>query len=91
MNIGKTIRLYRIQRGLSQSELANRALISVSYLSLLERNKRDPVLSTLEHICRALDIPFVLLVLAASDTTGFSKEAQEKIAYEILQSFGAQS
>ena len=41
MNIGQAIQLARSKRKLSQAELAKRAGISVSYLSLLERGRRD--------------------------------------------------
>ncbi|MFG9941109.1 helix-turn-helix domain-containing protein [Pseudomonas aeruginosa] len=42
MNVGQAIRLCRTQRGVSQSTIANRANCSVSYLSMLENNKREP-------------------------------------------------
>lgn len=88
MNIGKAIRLHRIQRGLSLKELAVLTELSFSYLSLLERNKRDPVLSTLEQIAYALDVPLVLLILAASDEAElapFDQETREKIAAGVMQ------
>lgn len=56
----------RTQRGASQTEVANRANCSVSYLSMLENNKRDPKLSTITRIAQALHVPVgVLLFLAA--------------------------
>ncbi|MBN0726767.1 helix-turn-helix transcriptional regulator, partial [Pseudomonas aeruginosa] len=53
MNVGQAIRLCRTQRGVSQSTIANRANCSVSYLSMLENNKRDPTLSTVTRIAEA--------------------------------------
>jgi transcriptional regulator with XRE-family HTH domain len=88
MNVGKAIKLCRTQRGLSQSELANIAGISVSYLSLLERGKRDPTFSTVEGIANALGIPVSILVfLAANDEemSGLSSELREKLSYTALQ------
>ena len=40
MDIGNAIQLARKKRKLSQAELAERAGISASYLSMLERNRR---------------------------------------------------
>jgi transcriptional regulator with XRE-family HTH domain len=88
MNLGKAIRLCRIQRGLNQSKLANIAGISVSYLSLLERGKRDPTFSTIEEIASALDVPVSILVfLAANDEemSGLGSELREKLSYTALR------
>lgn len=66
MNVGQAIRLCRTQRGVSQTDVAHKASCSVSYLSMLENNKRDPTLSTLTRIAQALHVPIgVLFVLAA--------------------------
>jgi len=67
MNVGQAIRLCRTQRGASQSEVAHRANCSVSYLSLLENNKRDPTLSTIIRIAQALRVPVGVLFVLASD------------------------
>ena len=56
MNLGKAIKLCRIQRGLTQAKLAEASEISVSYLSLLERDLRDPALSTMVAIADALNV-----------------------------------
>lgn len=68
MNIGQAIQLARSKRKLSQTALARRAGISVSYLSLLERGRRDPPLSTLKKIAAALVMPLeILFFLGAED------------------------
>lgn len=88
MNIGRAIRLCRIQKGISQSELAERANISVSYLSLLERGKRDPNFSTVESISSALNIPLSILVFLSSDEdelTGLTSELKQKLSYTALR------
>jgi transcriptional regulator with XRE-family HTH domain len=67
MNIGQAIELARARRKLSQDELAIRAGISVSYVSFLERSKRDPALSVVENIAKALNIPIVLLFFLGAE------------------------
>lgn len=57
----------RNQLGLNQTKLAERAKVSVSYLSLLERNKRDASIVTVEKISHALRIPTSLLLFLAAD------------------------
>jgi len=88
MNLGKAIKLCRTQKNLKQSELAERAKISVSYLSLLERGKRDPNFSTVEKIATALDVPVSILVFLAADEeelSGMSPELKEKLSYTALR------
>lgn len=67
MNLGNAIKLCRTQRGFSLVELAQRADLSVSYLSLLERGKRDPSFSTIESIATALEVPVSILTFLAMD------------------------
>lgn len=66
MNLGNTIKSVRKKRGYKQSELSNRANISVSHLCLIEKNKRDPSLSTIEAISTALNVPVSVLVFLAT-------------------------
>ena len=67
MNIGQAIQLARSKRKLSQAALAKRAGISVSYLSLLERGRRDPPLSTLQRIAAALGMPVEILFFLGAE------------------------
>jgi len=46
----------RKKAGLSQEELAERAGIHRTYVSLLERNRKSPTLDVLFRVCRALRV-----------------------------------
>ncbi len=88
MNLGKAIRLCREQRSLSLVTLSDRAGISPSYLSLLERGKRDPNFSTVEKIASAIGIPMSVLLFVASDKRefeSFSPELAEKLSLVALR------
>ena len=86
INLGKAIRLCRVQKDMSLEKLASKADISTSYLSLLERGKRDPNFSTLQSIAIGLDIPVSILVfLAARDElTEISPELADKLSHLTL-------
>lgn len=88
MNLGKAISLCRKQRGLTQAETAARAGLSVSYLSLLEQNKRrDPTLSTIQKLAEALRIPTGILFFLAADKaelSGLAPDLSEKLAHAAL-------
>ena len=78
-------------------QLAKRIGLSKSYLSLLERNERDPPLSTLKRIAQALGLPFSVLILLGTppeELEGISPVGAEKLAaamMKILQAAGAGS
>ena len=67
MDVGSAIRLCRKRRGVSQTDVATRAECSVSYLSMLENNKRDPTLSMVTKIAEALHVPVGVFFVMASE------------------------
>ena len=54
MEIGNKIRRIRLQRGLTQEELADRCELSKGFISLLERDLTSPSLDTLADILESL-------------------------------------
>ena len=54
--IGTELRKARTNAGLSQEQLADRAGVHRTYVSLLERNKKSPTLDVFFRLCRALGI-----------------------------------
>jgi transcriptional regulator with XRE-family HTH domain len=88
MNLGQAIKLCRTRRGVCQADLARQAECSVSYLSMLENNKRDPTLSTMTRIAHALRIPVgIIFFLGAegSDLNGIDKSLQGDLARTALE------
>ena len=53
---GAHIRSLRLERGLSQEEVAHSAGIHVTYLSGIERGKRNPSLKNLRKLAGALGV-----------------------------------
>jgi transcriptional regulator with XRE-family HTH domain len=56
MNIGTTIREYRLQKGMSQGDIEKRTGLLRCYLSRVENGHTVPSLDTLQKIARALDL-----------------------------------
>jgi transcriptional regulator with XRE-family HTH domain len=67
MNYGKALKLARALANLSQKDLAARAGLDPSYVSLIEKGSRLPSLTALEKLGEALGIPNDLLVLMAAE------------------------
>ena len=58
----RVLRRRRKARGLSQEELAFRAELSTSFISLLETRNRQPTLSAMAALARELDVSLTELV-----------------------------
>ena len=71
MKIGNKIRRLRLQRGLTQEELANRGELSKSFISLLERDLPSPSLDPLPDLLETL----------GSDLPTFFREQDEKLVF----------
>jgi transcriptional regulator with XRE-family HTH domain len=56
MNIGTTIRGYRLQKGMSQGDIEKRTGLLRCYLSRVENGHTVPSLETLQKIAKALDL-----------------------------------
>ena len=54
--IGARIRRRRVEMGLTQEQLAERAAISTSFIGHLERAEKVPSLETVARLCDALDV-----------------------------------
>ena len=57
INIGTTIRDFRLQRGMSQGDIEKRTGLLRCYLSRVENGHTVPSLETLQKIASALDLP----------------------------------
>ncbi|MDP4178391.1 MAG: XRE family transcriptional regulator [Bacillota bacterium] len=72
MEIGDKIKRLRIEKQLTQEELANRCELSKGFISQVERDLTSPSISTLTYI---------LDVLGTNLTEFFSEDCQEKVVF----------
>lgn len=71
--LGKNVRRFRLEAGLSQEQLAFEADMKRSYVSDLERGVRNPTVQALGRLAAALKVePYRLLVV--SDEVGRGSE-----------------
>lgn len=70
------IKKYRVQRKMTQEELAEKAGLSVSYISQVETGRKRLGRVGLEKVAEALNVPVSLLVQADINTYGNSKQSQ---------------
>lgn len=77
MKIGKSIRYFRSQKGVSQQWLADAIGISKMSISYFESDKRRPDIATVKRICSALDVSLGKF-MAFSDGVTLSDGSFEK-------------
>ena len=56
VRIGKNVRRLREAKGWSQEEYADRADIHRTYVSDIERGRRNPTISVVEKLAKPLDV-----------------------------------
>lgn len=66
--LGQAIKAQREQLRLSQEQLAERCGFDRTYISLLERGKRNPSFLNLLRLSKGLEIPLSKLIEAYNDT-----------------------
>jgi transcriptional regulator with XRE-family HTH domain len=55
--LGKNLRRAREEAGLTQEEVAERSGVHATEVSRIERDKRDPQVSTVERLAKAVRVP----------------------------------
>lgn len=82
MKVGKTIRVLRVTRDLSQGKLARALKVSPGYLSLVEGDKREPSLGFLRRVAVYFDLPLGFLLLEDIEPQTFEPK-QRRLLDEI--------
>ena len=73
MNIGETIRSFRLQRGMSQGDIEKRTGLLRCYLSRVENGHTIPSLYTLAKIAGAMELPLAQFFADQSRDNGHAR------------------
>jgi transcriptional regulator with XRE-family HTH domain len=79
IDLGKTIRKLRIERGISQQDLARSAELTPSFLSLVENDRRRPSLTVLRRLATALRVPEEVVVWDAVELPANLSETDRRM------------
>ncbi|HLP33123.1 MAG TPA: helix-turn-helix transcriptional regulator [Bacteroidia bacterium] len=87
MNIGTTIRMMRLEKGISQGELSRMIKISQTSLSQIENNIKSPSSITMKKLSQALKVPEVFFYFMSLDESDIPPEKKElySVIYPSLQ------
>jgi len=82
--LGKNIKFFRSQKRLSQADLADKAGISITFLSNLERGNNFPLAGTLCSIAKTLEVE-VFELFKGDLVPSNSKEMLSQLSEDITQ------
>lgn len=82
MDLGSVIKKIRQDRKQTQTEFAEACGITQTYLSQIESNSKEPNLSTLKEIGKAINIPLPILFFLSINKDDVDPEKRE--AFELL-------
>jgi transcriptional regulator with XRE-family HTH domain len=82
--LGKTIKFLRFRRGFSQADLAEKAGMSITFLSTVERGIKFPQPDILSKLAKALDVEVFELFKTDAVPTD-SKEIMSQLSEDITK------
>ena len=60
--VGSVLQKMRLKAGMTQEELASKAKVDRTYISMLEHDKKSPTLDMLFRLCQALGIKASMVI-----------------------------
>ena len=88
MNYGKAIRVARAIAGMEQKQLAAKANLNPSHISLIEKGARRPSTRAITKMCKAMRIPeplFAMLAAERHDLAGIGEQEFEQIGTHLAR------
>jgi transcriptional regulator with XRE-family HTH domain len=86
--IGKTIRILRLTRDLSQGHVARKLGVTPGYLSLVEKDRREPSLGFIRKTASYFNVPIAFLLLDEGEATDFDAKQRgmlKEIRHALLE------
>jgi transcriptional regulator with XRE-family HTH domain len=80
--LGKNIKYFRLQRGLSQADLAEKAGVSITFISNIERGNNYPLAGTICNLAKALNIE-VWEIFKGEITPDESRDAVQRLSDDV--------
>lgn len=81
--LGERIRELRLERGLSQEQLALKAELNISFVGQIERGLKSPTITSLEKLVAALEVRFEDIFTFAPNIAKKDTTVIDKIAFKL--------
>ena len=89
--MGEVLRTRRLAQGLTLRDLSSKALVSLSYISEIERGQKEPSSELLAALAEALEIPLSNVLLQVSALLELDEAAELATVAELSASDVAMS
>jgi transcriptional regulator with XRE-family HTH domain len=83
--LGRNIKLFRFHRELSQADLAEKADISITFLSDIERGNKWPYPDTVVNLAKALNVAVYELFKLESDISNDEKALMTRFSDDMAR------
>ena len=83
LTIGQLIQIGRLNKKLSQEDVADKLEVSKNYISLVENDRKDPSINFLKSVSNFLGIPLILLMWEKIDMPNGKTASERKIASQL--------
>lgn len=77
MNIGRSIKEFRLKKNISQGEFARKCGISQTSISQIENGITKPSSGNIKKICKVLNIPETILYIKGMDESDIDDNKKE--------------
>ena len=77
MEIGLRLKLFRLAAGLKQKEVAQALDLTVNYVSMVERGRRQATLRYLQEFARVVEVPAAVFLWEPSTSSTSGGDVQE--------------
>lgn len=84
--LGNNIRFLRTKSGWTQEKLAEKAGISVPFMTQIELARKSASLEVIEKIAKALEVPYECLFKSESSKTNDSRYSLNLLEKDLIQS-----
>ncbi len=78
--LGEVLRSRRVERGMTLRQVSAAAMVSLGYISEVERGQKEASSELLASLCAALDAPLSDVLREVSDAVALEEARQEVVA-----------
>lgn len=82
--LGSNIKKYKIQKGMTQNQLAEKIDVSFRYIGFIENGQSYPSPNVLDSISKELNVPIYVFFMKKDSITDERKEANKKLITDVL-------
>lgn len=77
MDLGQALRKIRVQKEMTQTAVCKKAKLSQTYLSQVEKGRKEPRKATVKKLCKVYGVPPIVVAWMGSEESDIQKNKLE--------------